>query len=99
MAFTSKLRLIFLCALGYVGDEEATAATVNSRGWLRTGDICYFDSEGFLFYVDRMKDLIKYKGYQVMFCHNTSHLCTWKCTRGVSIYYLQVHVFMTCILA
>ncbi|KAK4488777.1 hypothetical protein RD792_004564 [Penstemon davidsonii] len=50
---------------GYVGDNEATAAMVDSEGWLRTGDICYFDSEGFLFYVDRMKELIKYKGYQV----------------------------------
>ncbi|KAI3467677.1 hypothetical protein Pfo_024340 [Paulownia fortunei] len=50
---------------GYVGDKEATAAMVDSEGWLRTGDICYFDSEGLLFFVDRMKELIKYKGYQV----------------------------------
>ncbi|KAL3835669.1 hypothetical protein ACJIZ3_010405 [Penstemon smallii] len=50
---------------GYVGDNEATAAMLDSEGWLRTGDICYFDSAGFLFYVDRMKELIKYKGYQV----------------------------------
>ncbi|KAJ7945522.1 4-coumarate CoA ligase [Quillaja saponaria] len=50
---------------GYVGDEEATAAIVDKEGWLRTGDLCYFDKEGFLFYVDRIKELIKYKGYQV----------------------------------
>ncbi|KAF2286523.1 hypothetical protein GH714_017506 [Hevea brasiliensis] len=50
---------------GYVGDEEATAATLDSEGWLRTGDLCYIDSEGFLFFVDRIKELIKYKGYQV----------------------------------
>ncbi|GFQ07548.1 4-coumarate--coa ligase-like 9 [Phtheirospermum japonicum] len=50
---------------GYVGDKEATAAMLDSEGWLRTGDICYFDSHGFLFCVDRMKELIKYKGYQV----------------------------------
>ncbi|KDP26770.1 hypothetical protein JCGZ_17928 [Jatropha curcas] len=50
---------------GYVGDEEATAATLDSEGWLRTGDLCYIDNEGFLFFVDRIKELIKYKGYQV----------------------------------
>lgn len=51
---------------GYVGDNEATVATFSSDGWLKTGDICYFDSEGFLFIVDRLKELIKYKAYQVM---------------------------------
>ncbi|XP_057949529.1 4-coumarate--CoA ligase-like 9 isoform X2 [Malania oleifera] len=50
---------------GYVDDQEATAAILDSEGWLRTGDICYIDNEGFLFFVDRMKELIKYKGYQV----------------------------------
>lgn len=50
---------------GYVGDDKATAETIDSDGWLRTGDICYIDSKGFLFIVDRLKELIKYKGYQV----------------------------------
>ncbi|KAJ0976985.1 hypothetical protein J5N97_012459 [Dioscorea zingiberensis] len=50
---------------GYVGDEEATAAVLDSQGWLRTGDLCYIDEDGFLFVVDRLKELIKYKGYQV----------------------------------
>ncbi|XP_039020194.1 4-coumarate--CoA ligase-like 9 isoform X2 [Hibiscus syriacus] len=50
---------------GYVGDEKATAETLDSEGWLRTGDICYFNSEGFLYIVDRLKELIKYKAYQV----------------------------------
>ncbi|XP_017973557.1 PREDICTED: 4-coumarate--CoA ligase-like 9 isoform X2 [Theobroma cacao] len=50
---------------GYVGDENATAETLDSEGWLKTGDICYFDSEGFLYIVDRLKELIKYKAYQV----------------------------------
>ncbi|WKA07941.1 hypothetical protein VitviT2T_025710 [Vitis vinifera] len=50
---------------GYVGDDEATAATLDQEGWLKTGDLCYFDSDGFLFIVDRLKELIKYKAYQV----------------------------------
>ncbi|RWR72061.1 AMP-dependent synthetase and ligase family protein [Cinnamomum micranthum f. kanehirae] len=50
---------------GYVGDDEATASTLDSEGWLKTGDLCYFDHDGFLFVVDRLKELIKYKAYQV----------------------------------
>ncbi|KAB2015014.1 hypothetical protein ES319_D09G267900v1 [Gossypium barbadense] len=50
---------------GYIGDEKATAETMDSEGWLKTGDICYFDSQGLLYIVDRLKELIKYKAYQV----------------------------------
>ncbi|CAL9163057.1 unnamed protein product [Musa hybrid cultivar] len=50
---------------GYVGDAEATAVTLDSEGWLKTGDLCYFDDDGFLFIMDRLKELIKYKAYQV----------------------------------
>uniref|UniRef100_A0A7N2QZP5 AMP-binding enzyme C-terminal domain-containing protein n=1 Tax=Quercus lobata TaxID=97700 RepID=A0A7N2QZP5_QUELO len=49
----------------YVGDPEATSATLVADGWLRTGDLCYIDEEGFLYVVDRLNELIKCKGYQV----------------------------------
>nr|BAJ99388.1 predicted protein [Hordeum vulgare subsp. vulgare] len=50
---------------GYVGDDEANAAAFDSEGWLKTGDLCYIDQDGYLFVVDRLKELIKYKAYQV----------------------------------
>lgn len=50
---------------GYVGDEKATRETITDDGWLRTGDIGYYDNDWELFVVDRLKELIKYKGFQV----------------------------------
>ncbi|KAJ0257464.1 4-coumarate--CoA ligase-like 2 [Hirschfeldia incana] len=50
---------------GYFKNEEATASTIDSEGWLKTGDLCYIDSEGFVFVVDRLKELIKCNGYQL----------------------------------
>lgn len=50
---------------GYRDAPEATAATVDDEGWLRTGDLCCFDEDGYLFVVDRLKELIKSNGYQV----------------------------------
>ncbi|HYB31277.1 MAG TPA: 4-coumarate--CoA ligase family protein [Solirubrobacteraceae bacterium] len=50
---------------GYLGNPEATARTLDSDGWLHTGDVARVDESGELRIVDRMKELIKYKGYQV----------------------------------
>lgn len=50
---------------GYLNRPEATAKTVDAAGWLHTGDIGYADSDGHFFIVDRKKELIKYKGFQV----------------------------------
>ncbi|MGP5081950.1 AMP-binding protein [Corynebacterium variabile] len=51
--------------VGYLDNEEATARTITPEGWLRTGDIVDLDRDGNVYVVDRMKELIKYKGYQV----------------------------------
>jgi acyl-CoA synthetase (AMP-forming)/AMP-acid ligase II len=50
---------------GYLGNEDATRETLTGDGWCRTGDIGRVDEAGNFYIVDRLKELIKYKGYQV----------------------------------
>jgi acyl-CoA synthetase (AMP-forming)/AMP-acid ligase II len=50
---------------GYLGNDEATRETVDGDGFLHTGDIARVDPTGCVYIVDRLKELIKYKGYQV----------------------------------
>lgn len=77
---------------GYFGRPDATAATIDSDGWLHSGspppphstrcpcplflcpgDVGYVDADGYWFIVDRIKELIKVKGYQVRSISNPLH--------------------------
>lgn len=50
---------------GYLGRPDATTAMIDAEGWLHTGDIAVVDDDGDFTIVDRLKELIKYKGFQV----------------------------------
>ncbi|KAI3833037.1 hypothetical protein MKX03_021315 [Papaver bracteatum] len=50
---------------GYLNDAVATKLTVDEEGWLHTGDIAYFDQDFHMYILDRLKDTIKYKGFQI----------------------------------
>ena len=51
--------------LGYLDDADATDAMLDADGFLHTGDVATVDARGVVTIVDRIKELIKYKGYQV----------------------------------
>ena len=50
---------------GYLNNPEATVACIDEDGWLHSGDIAFADENGYVWVVDRVKELIKYKGFQV----------------------------------
>ncbi|XP_071080194.1 probable 4-coumarate--CoA ligase 1 [Haliotis cracherodii] len=55
--------------MGYLNNRTSTQAAFTSDAWLRTGDLGFYDDDGHYYIVDRLKDIIKFKGYQISPCH------------------------------
>jgi acyl-CoA synthetase (AMP-forming)/AMP-acid ligase II len=70
---------------GYLNKPEATAQTIDTEGWLHTGDIGYADEDGHFFIVDRAKELIKYKGFQVPPAELEALLLTHPCVADAAV--------------
>ena len=52
--------------LGYLNNPEATAAALDGDGWMRTGDLGHYDEDQAFFITGRLKEIIKYRGFQVL---------------------------------
>ena len=49
---------------GYLNNPAATAAAFDADGWFKTGDVGFVDADGYITFTDRLKELIKYNGFQ-----------------------------------
>lgn len=70
---------------GYFNRADATSATIDDEGWLHTGDIGHADADGDFFIVDRLKELIKYKGCQVAPAELEAVLLTHPAVRDAAV--------------
>ncbi|WOG86401.1 hypothetical protein DCAR_0205605 [Daucus carota subsp. sativus] len=62
--------------LGYLNDPVSTKTTIDEEGWLHTGDIGFINEDDELFIVNRLKEIIKYKGFQVALAEISALLLT-----------------------
>merc|ERR1711963_860722 len=69
---------------GYINNKEATEHTIRD-GWLYTGDVAYYDEDGYIYIVDRIKELIKVKGFQVPPAEIEDLLRTLKGVKDVAV--------------
>lgn len=51
--------------MGYLNEPDKTAECLSDDGWLRTGDMAYYDEDGYFYITDRIKELIKVRGFPV----------------------------------
>ena len=70
---------------GYLNRPDATAAMIDGDGWLHTGDVGYADARGRFFIVDRVKELIKYKGMQIAPAELEALLLTHPCVADAAV--------------
>ena len=71
--------------LGYLNRPDETRATLDTEGWLHTGDIGHADADGHFFIVDRLKELIKYKGMQIAPAELESVLLSHPCVADAAV--------------
>ncbi|KAF2899749.1 hypothetical protein ILUMI_06433 [Ignelater luminosus] len=70
---------------GYMGNTKATKETIDEKGWLHTGDLGYYDKEGHFYIIGRLKELIKYKGFQVPPAELEALLLTHPCIKDAAV--------------
>jgi acyl-CoA synthetase (AMP-forming)/AMP-acid ligase II len=70
---------------GYLNNEQATRASIDHEGFFHTGDVGHVDERGDFFIVDRVKELIKYKGYQVPPAELEAHVLAHPCVADAAV--------------
>ncbi|KZV94993.1 acetyl-CoA synthetase-like protein [Exidia glandulosa HHB12029] len=79
----------------YLNDEKATAAAVTADGWYHSGDVAKMDEHGNVYIVDRLKDVIKYKGLQVAPAELESILCACPLVKDAGVTAVYSHAEAT----
>jgi 4-coumarate--CoA ligase len=75
--------------LGYLDDPDKTAECLTESGWLRTGDVARYDEDGFFFITDRIKELIKVRGYPVAPAELEALLLTHEAVTDVAVIQIE----------